>query len=206
VTEEIKALQLESKELKEEINQLKGWISLISHNNTEIFGSLKWMVEAYEDQTISKEDFFKLLPQIKKDVTKHLQTSKDTSAWLRTQFGGFKPQQNTLNALELFTQLKEEYENALENKNLSFEFQGDPTLDIISDKVLLNFILNKVVHNAIKYSNKGQTIHFEASKTDTDYVLSIIDYGMGISQENLKLFIPSIIQYMKVPMGKSVPD
>ena len=186
MTEEIKALRLENEELKEEINLLKGWISLISHNNTEIFGSLKWMIEAYDDQTISKEDFFKLLPQIKKDVTKHLQTSKDTREWLRTQFGGFKPQLNPINALNLFTQLNEEYENILEQKSLLFEFKGDPKLEVVTDKILLYFILSKVLHNAIKYSNKGQIIHFEASKTDTNYVLSIIDYGIGISQENLK--------------------
>lgn len=184
--EQINSLEVETEKLKEKVKMLTGWISLISHNNTEIFGSLKWIIDAYENETISKDDLFKLLPQIKKDVNKHLQTSKDTNAWLRTQFGNFTPQQNTINAIELFKQLKEEYKVALEKKELSFEFQGDANLEICSDKILLYFILSKITHNAIKYSNKSQAIHFEVSKTKMSYVFSIIDYGTGISEENLK--------------------
>lgn len=182
---QITTLRLENEKLKEEIEMLTGWISLISHNNTEIFGSLNWIIEAYENKTISNEDFFKLLPQVKKDVTKNLQTTIDTRDWLRTQFGGFTPQQNSISVLELFNLLKEEYKEALNKKDLSFEYKGDPTLEIISDKILLFFILSKITHNAIKYSNKEQTVYLEASKEQSSYVLSIIDYGSGISKESL---------------------
>src|SRR5699024_4948805 len=186
VIDQIKALQLENKKLKEEAKMLTGWISMLSHNNTEIFGSLKWVIDAYEKEIISVDDFFKLLPQIKNDVTKHLQTTRDTRDWLRTQFGNFTPQQNTINSLALFNQLKEEHKEALDKKQIIYEYIGDPTLSFISDKILLFIILSKITHNAIKFSNNKQSIQFIVSKNDDAIKISIKDFGIGISESHLK--------------------
>lgn len=181
----INELQVENKRLKAEIKMLTGWVSLVTHNNTEIFESLRWLIDAYNNKIISKEEFYSFLPQIRKDLTKHLQTSKDTNAWLHTQLGGFTPQQNVLIALELFNKLKKEYMKALDRKQLTFKFKGDPAHEIISDKILLFYILSKIFHNAIKYSNKGQEIHMEIAQNKNKQVLSIIDFGIGISEENI---------------------
>lgn len=186
MTDTIEALKLENQRLKNENNLLTGWISLISHDTKQIFGSLQWIIEAYESNMINKDDFFNMLPQIKKDAKKSLQTAIDTSDWLKTQFGNFKPKQDVLNAFDLYEQLKQEFDNKLLKKELSFEFKGDAELSIISDKVLLMFILRKIVDNAIKYSNPGKNINFTISKEGNEILLSIVDFGTGIVGNHLK--------------------
>jgi len=83
----INELQLKIERLENEINFKNGLISLLSDDSKELFGTLLWLLEELEQKTISEEDFFKLLPQIKKDARKNLQTIQDSVAWLKTQYG-----------------------------------------------------------------------------------------------------------------------
>ena len=185
MTDQINRLELENQKLKDENNLLTGWISLISHDTKQIFGSLKWIIEAYESNLISKDDFFKMLPQIKKDANKNLQTAIDTGDWLKTQFGNFKPKQDDINAQQLYQELKLELEANLLKKELSFRFIGDAYLQMNSDKVLLQFILSKIIDNAVKYSNVGQDINFTAFEEANEIVLSVTDFGTGIEEKYL---------------------
>lgn len=183
--DKLETLQLENQRLKNENNLLTNWISLISHDTKQIFGNIKWIIEAYEDNMINKDDFFKLLPQIKKDAIKNFSTAQETGEWLKTQYGDFSPRQDVLNGFDLYEHIKKEHEIKLLNKDLSFEFSGDPDLFLITDRILLLFILTKIVDNAIKYSHKESKILFSISKNSTNYILSIIDYGIGIKENNL---------------------
>jgi signal transduction histidine kinase len=183
--DKLETLQLENQRLKNENNLLTNWISLISHDTKQIFGNIKWIIEAYEDNMINKDDFFKLLPQIKKDAIKNFSTAQETGEWLKTQYGDFSPRQDVLNGFDLYEYIKKEHEIKLLNKDLSFEFSGDPDLFLITDRILLLFILTKIVDNAIKYSHKESKILFSISKNSTNYILSIIDYGIGIKENNL---------------------
>ena len=178
-------LQLENQRLKNENNLLTGWISLISHDTKQIFGNLKWIIEAYEDNMFGKDDFFKMLPQIKKDAIKNFSTAQDTGEWLKTQYGNFKPKKDLLNAFELYQQMEIEFESTLLKKELSLEFIGDQNLNIETDKTLLLFVTKKIVDNAIKFSFKSNKIIFSVSKKNSDYIISITDYGSGIRENNL---------------------
>jgi hypothetical protein len=61
------------------------------------------LIESLEQKTISEEDFFKLLPQIKRDAQKNLQTVQDSIAWLKTQYGEFKIKPVKIMVMDLFT-------------------------------------------------------------------------------------------------------
>lgn len=184
---EIEKLTEEIERLREE-NQLKtGWISLISHDFKENFGSLAWITEALENETISKEDFFKLLPRLRQDAKKNLQTVTDTSEWLRTQMNGFEQIKSEIFVLDLFIKLRNEFEVKLKDKKIDFQFKGDESLVFQNDNILVFFILKKLLDNAIKYSHSDNPIYFEALKENKTIILSIIDSGAGMPPEIQKL-------------------
>ena len=129
----------------EKENELKnGWISLISHDFKEIFGNLVWITEAVQNESISKDDFFKLLPRITTDSKKNLQTVIDTSEWIKTQMNGFELRRSKLFALDLFIKLRKEYEEKLATKKIDFQFTGDQNLVFVNDSFLIFFILKKI--------------------------------------------------------------
>lgn len=181
----IKELELKVERLEYE-NRLKtGLISILSHDSVGIYGSFLWLIDAVEQETISHEDFFKLLPQVKRDAKKNLQTVQDSTEWLKTQFGKFQIQVESIKVIELFQVLQDQYSEKLQKKNVSFEFMGDGEKSIETDRFLIEHVLNKLLNNAVKYSKNGQVVYLKSFESEGESVLSIIDSGIGISDKNL---------------------
>lgn len=177
----------EIERLKAENEIQKDWISLATHDFKEAFGSLLWVIEIFESGAMSSEDFFKLLPQIKQDTKKNLQTITNTSEWIRTQMKGFEPKKSKIPVLDLYIQLRKEFEVKLGDKNIDFQFKGDEALVFQNDEYLILFILKKLLDNAIKYSYPNKAIQFEAVETENSINLSITDHGMGMTKANSDL-------------------
>lgn len=62
----------------------------------------------------------------------------------------------------------------------------DDTVYVYSDSKWLKLILHQLLTNAIKYSNKGQTITIYAKKEEDHVFLSIRDEGIGIEKADLQ--------------------
>lgn len=180
---QIEELKAENERLKKESDLKTGWISLISHDFKEAFSSLLLLIEAFENESISEADFFNLLPQVRHDTKKNLQTITDTGTWIRTQGNGFKPRLSDFYAMELFAQLKQEFQKKFQNKQLQFAFQGDEDIKINTDRLLISFILKKIIDNAIKYSHPNSFIFFKVTETKNGITLSIVDQGIGMDKK-----------------------
>lgn len=183
---DIETLKDEIEALKKENDLKTGWISLLSHDLKENFSSLLWLIEAVESERLSKDDFFKFLPQIKTDTSKNLQSVIDTGDWLKTQYGNFSSQLNPYNIFELFSELKEEHQKILKAKNIALQFRGDKNLQIFTDKFLFRIIFSKIIDNAVKYSHPDQVINFEVVERPSKVVFSVEDFGIGMSEKSLE--------------------
>lgn len=191
IENKLKFLEAENERLKRENDLKSGWISLISHDFKEAFSSILILIEALEKKSISEADFFNLMPQIKQDTQKNLKIITDTGTWIKTQSDVFKPQLAEVYAVELFAHLKQEFSRKLKDKQLHFSFQGDETIGIITDRLLISFILKKIMDNAVKYSHPDGSIHFKVTYSGKYIALSIEDQGVGMDKkhvENLYLF------------------
>jgi K+-sensing histidine kinase KdpD len=182
----IRELKAENERLKKESDLKTGWISLISHDFKEAFSSTLLLIEALENKTISEADFFTLLPQVKQDARKNLQTITDTGTWIKTQSDGFAPQMSEFFAVELFAQLRQNFQKKLQEKQLQFLFEGDENTAINTDRFLIFYILKKIVDNAIKYSHHKDPICFKIKSSQDWAVLSIVDQGVGMDKKQSK--------------------
>ncbi|WP_172279024.1 sensor histidine kinase [Chryseobacterium sp. LAM-KRS1] len=187
----INELQLKIERLENEINFKNGLISILSHDSKELFGTFLWLIEELEQKTISEEDFFKLLPQVKKDAQKNLQTIHDSVAWLKTQYGEFKIRPVKIMVIDLFHYLEEKYAAKLKEKNIQFYFKGDHNAFLTSDRLLIEYVLDKIFNNAVKYSFPGQDVYLQVITEGDQVVLSVIDSGMGINEK----YLPAIYTY-----------
>lgn len=185
IAQQLEALQEENTRLKH-LNDLKtGWISLLSHDFKEAFLSISILIEAYENKSISQDDFFSLLPQIKQDCQKNLKSISDTAEWIKTQFNGFNPMDSKINVAALFTQIKLEFQEKLQHKNIQLSFQGDEHLDIKTNEFLLSFILKNVIDNAIKYSHPKSEIVFKSAQDIEQIKITIGDKGIGMNEKQV---------------------
>ncbi|MDR6372355.1 signal transduction histidine kinase [Chryseobacterium bernardetii] len=187
----INELQLKIEKLENEINFKNGLISILSHDSKELFGTFLWLTEELEQKTLSEEDFFKLLPQVKRDTQKNLQTIQDSVAWLKTQYGEFQIKPVKIIVMDLFHYLEEKYAAKLKEKNINFYYKGDHNASLTSDRLLLEYVLDKIFNNAVKYSFDGQDVYLQAITEGDQVVLSVIDSGTGIHEK----YLPTIYNY-----------
>jgi len=187
----INELQLKIEKLENEISFKNGLISILSHDSKEMFGNFLWLIEALEDKTISEEDFFNLLPQVKSDARKNLQTIQDSTAWLKTQYGNFKIKPVKMLVIDLFHHFQEKYAAQLKEKNIKFHFNGDPDAFLTTDRLLLEYVLDKIFNNAVKYSSPGQDIYLQEATEGDQIILSVIDFGTGMAEK----YVAAIFNY-----------
>lgn len=187
----INELELKIERLENEINFKNGLISILSHDSKELFGTFLWLIEELEQKTLSEEDFFKLLPQVKRDAQKNLQTTQDSIAWLKTQYGEFKIKPVKIMVMDLFHYLEEKYAAKLNEKNIKFYFKGDHNAFLTSDRMLLEYVLDKIFNNAVKYSFPGQDVYLQVITEGDQIVLSVIDSGTGIHEK----YLPTIYNH-----------
>ncbi|MCJ8154991.1 HAMP domain-containing histidine kinase [Chryseobacterium sp. SSA4.19] len=181
----IKELQIKIEKLESEINFKNGLISILSHDSKELFGNFIWLIEALEEKTINEKDFFKLLPQVKSDARKNLQTVQDSTSWLKTQYGEFKIKPVKIRVMDLFHHLEEKYAAKLKEKNIKFYFKGDQNAFLTTDQLLLEYVLDKIFNNAVKYSFSDQDIYLQSVKEGDQMILSVIDFGTGMNEKYL---------------------
>ena len=187
----INELQLKIEKLENEISFKNGLISMLSHDSKEMFGNFLWLTEALEEKTIGKEDFSNLLPQIKSDAQKNLQTIDDSTSWLKTQYGEFKIKPEKIIVMDLFHHFEEKYAAKLKEKSIKFYFKGDPNAFVTTDRFLLEYVLDKILNNAIKYSFPGQDICLQEVRKDDQVILSVIDFGTGMAEK----YVSAIFTY-----------
>ncbi|MBV8327816.1 HAMP domain-containing sensor histidine kinase [Chryseobacterium sp.] len=179
----INELQLKIERLENEISFKNGLISILSHDSKEMFGNFLWLIEALEDKMINKEDFSNLLPQVKGDARKNMQTIQDSTAWLKTQYGDFKIKPVKIQVIDLFHHLEEKYAAELKEKNIKFHFKGDRNTSLATDRLLLEYVVDKIFNNAVKYSFPGQDICLQEATEGDQIVLSVIDCGAGMAEK-----------------------
>lgn len=181
----INELRLKIEKLENENSFKNGLISILSHDSKELFGNFLWLVESLEQKIVNEQDFYKMLPQVKSDARKNLQTVQDSTAWLKTQYGDFKIKPEKIMVTDLFHYLEEQYAAKLKEKNIKFSFKGDRNAVITTDLLLLKYVLDKIFNNAVKYSSQGQEIYLQLTSEENQTILSVIDSGTGIGEKYL---------------------
>lgn len=166
--------------LQEENKLRTNWISLITHDLKDLFGSYIWLLNAFEQGTISQTDFLNMLPEIKEGAIRNLKTVTDTTEWIKTQYGNFHPRRENIFTYELYLNLKRDNASKLEAKNLTLRYEGNTNVEIYTDPVLTAFILNRIVENAIQFSFPSGVIDMIVYEEKKHITIIINDYGQGI--------------------------
>jgi len=185
-----------TQELEETNNQLKEsnatkdrFFSILAHDLRSSFNNILGLSQ------ILNEDSSQLSDGEMKEIICHLHLSasagytllEDILEWARiqTNYIQFKPQQ-----VELGLLCKEVLDGLAPNtKNINIQYVSDENIDIAVDVNMIKTVLRNLVSNAIKFSYSNGEITITAGKKDQGVIVSVIDYGTGISQEDIqKLF------------------
>jgi len=163
------------------------FISNASHELMTPISILQSKIEnMFEEETVADELKVRLLEMQRilnrlKSITKTLLLISQIE---NDQF--LKEDNITVSAL--LQEVYDEISIRLQDKNLSFEMavHDDITLTKVNKFLLFNLFFN-LVNNAIKYNRENGTITVEGIKEGNNYVVNIIDTGVGISTTDLPI-------------------
>jgi PAS domain S-box-containing protein len=101
----------------------------------------------------------------------------------RLESGAIEPHLSPIDLISVYGGLKREFEPAAVAKGIRLEFPETSKI-VISDRILLNQLLQNLIGNALKYTEKGFVKVAETSDAD-GFLLCIEDSGSGIPSDKL---------------------
>ena len=193
-------LEVKRKELSKANDAKMKLFSIIGHDLKSPFHSLLGTVELLsEDRNIFD-------PEEEKEIFQELKRStEDTYAmvtnlldWVSVNMENVTMKFEPVSILnELLSSSKTHYHLAQE-KEISFNIMGDENALINGDRNTIQIILYNLLSNALKFSHTGGLIEGSVETQDGHVHLTIKDYGIGMSKEQ-------VVQLMSSELNTSTP-
>lgn len=162
-------------------------LSSISHDFRTPLASIIGAVEtlALPGAVFSKETELNMLSMVREEAQRLNRFVSNLLDMTKLEAGRLKPNFERLDVADVIGTAIHSSERILKNREITVSIE--PSLPMIhADFVLLEHVLTNLLENAAKYSDRGTPIHVEAGMHELNVVISVLDQGQGIPQEDLK--------------------
>ena len=200
VAERTKELSI-SKEIAESANKAKNeFLAKISHEMrtplTPIIGYSRILLKEIND-TSSKEK----LEIIHTSGVKLLNFTNELLDFSKIESGKVDLNYETFNIRTLFQDIYHEHIDLAKTKNINFKIDYlHANVSIYSDKIKIYEIAKNIIHNALKYTEKGFVL-CDVFVENSTLFFNVYDSGIGISKENIKKIFESFVQIRNEQSG-----
>lgn len=176
------AIASEKKELEERKDE---FISVASHELKTPLTTIKGYTQILK-QTISKsssEKLFSYLGKMEEQINRLTKLVNDLLNVSKIQAGKLSLQKARFDINELVKDIILDMQ--LSNKKYHILFEGKSKMEKVwADKIRISEVLINLISNAIKYSPKANKIVVRTSPNNNQVVISIQDFGIGISKKD----------------------
>ena len=177
----------ESNRKLKEMDQIKGrFFANISHELrtplTLLLAPLESLLRRFNLEPDTKD----LLVTMHSNGMRLLKLINDLLDLVRLESGRMEVKREPLEVAEFVKGLASAGRQVAEDKRLRLETVVDPALGtVLGDRDKLEKIVLNLVFNALKFTPAGGRVELSAEKRGEDFVLTVTDTGMGISEKNL---------------------
>ena len=200
VSERTKELSI-SKEIAESANKAKNeFLAKISHEMrtplTPIIGYSRILAKDIDEPSYKEK-----LEIIHTSGVKLLNFTNELLDFSKIESGKVDLNYEPFNVRVLFQDIYHEHIDLAEAKGIDFKIDYlHANVSIYSDKIKIYEIAKNIIHNALKYTNKGFVLCDVFVEKNTLY-FNVYDSGVGISQENIANIFESFVQIGKEQSG-----
>ncbi len=173
----------------EEINKVKDRLfSIVSHDLKDSISSIKGFLDLLKDDSISKEEFNELIPELSENANNASLLLFNLLNWSKSQMQNLEPRPELINIQDIFHEKIKLIDQKLEQKRIVLidETQRD---FVYADNSMIEIVIQNLLTNAVKFSRTGDIITISNKDYNGKSLICIEDTGVGISKENIgKLF------------------
>lgn len=191
-------LSISHEQMKEANSQKDRIMGIIAHDLRTTFHQVINLSEIILEmlEELSPEQLKEYLTDLHKVSEQGFSILEELLLWARSR------KENTsgydkIQVAESVDQIVKSMQVSLQNKQLSVKIEGEMDLQIVNDRNVLNLVLRNLMINAIKFSNKNSEITVKLEDSDEYNIISVIDKGIGIPEQDLPKLFNSKTKYTR---------
>jgi two-component system, sensor histidine kinase and response regulator len=192
-------------QLKESQSQLKElnaskdkFFSIIAHDLRNPFAGVLGYSEilANDAEKMSKEELVEFSSSLFSQAKTIFDLLENLLSWSRLQTGRMQVNPKNTRLSEKICDVIDLYESIAEKKNITLFCNREEAIEVFADKDMMYTVLRNLTSNALKFTQEGGRIEIKAIELENDFFeISVIDSGIGISEDNIKKLFIIDVQY-----------
>jgi signal transduction histidine kinase len=176
----------EARNKAEEINKLKTqFFMYMSHELRSPFMGIIGYAQILRDE-LDNDEYKRMSGEILKTSSRMIDTLSNILELTKLEFDKEEIYYETLDLRDIILETQNIFKEMARAKNLEIRNKTEDEIILTTDKRLITGILNNLVNNAVKFTEKG-FVEIKAEKKDGNIVLSVKDTGIGIPQEKQQI-------------------
>lgn len=190
----------QTEELKKTIQGRDKMYSVIAHDLRSPLGSIKMVLNMFV-MTMSPdligEDQYEMLDSANKSTEELFALLDNLLKWTKTQTGRLTVVFQDFELVKTISGVLEIFSLVSSSKNIELAFDSSDTINVHGDIDMVKTITRNLLSNAIKFSFSGSKIEIGVKKVDNMAVVSVRDFGKGMSAEDQKKLFNSETHFSK---------
>jgi signal transduction histidine kinase len=176
-------------------------LGVVSHDLRTPVNTLLAFSELFRDGDITTDKLKLYLDQINLTLNHTSSLMNNLLNWAASQMQGFKTVIEQIDVSPLAENMIASFADRASAKKIMLSHKIAAGTIVQADRNMLDLVLRNLVSNAIKYTAASGSVNIEACKQGEEIILSVTDTGMGMTDENRKLFNAAILSSSKSTPG-----
>jgi len=193
----------QGKELEDLNEQKDRFFSFVAHNLKNPFNTIMGFAELMQRSTDERDlekgkQYAGLIYNLSSQVQKVLSNLLE---WSRLQRRTFECKPETIELNSLIKDVLEMNNKEAARKDLHFELLDHENVYAFADRTMITTVLQNLISNAINFTQPSGKISFRCGKDGDKAVVSVIDNGVGLSEEDISRLFQFELLKTKVGSG-----
>ncbi|WP_019241829.1 MULTISPECIES: HAMP domain-containing sensor histidine kinase [Bacillus] len=172
--------------IREEDERKRDFLADVSHELRTPLSYVKGYSHALLDETVDTTNQKKYLKLIVRESNRMQSLIQDLMDLIKMEKKIYSIDLNPIVLSQIVEESMEKFQTKLREKNLTLVMKLDPEIIINGDDCRIEQIVQNIVENAIRYSKVNGKIMIFLEEKENDVYLSIVDNGIGISEDDIK--------------------
>lgn len=178
-------IQRKNSKLEESQEHLKRVFSVLSHDLRNPLINVQSYLEILEDASLTNEQRKRFKSELLASVKSSNAMLEQTLQWSKVQIEGQEREQEIAEVSDIMQSAVGQVTDLATKKGVNINFEQCGCLVKCNPDQLI-IILRNLLHNAIKYSDPGQTVKLYSKTSDDTCRIIVEDNGKGMDQAQLK--------------------
>ncbi|PWN07743.1 tetratricopeptide repeat-containing sensor histidine kinase [Rhodohalobacter mucosus] len=182
----------EQNEELEQINDIKNKLfAIIAHDLRGPLSSLQSLIYLVRDHDLSQAEMAEITKTLERNLQENASMMDNLLAWAQAQMNGIKLNVRDFPLHQGVKSVTDQIQFQAEKKGVILDLDVPKAIEVKADYDMVKLVVRNLVANAIKFSEKEDSVRIKAFRSELDGMaeIHVIDEGTGIrEQDQKKLF------------------